>query len=358
MSYEQRLDTLYRPVINRVSAEPLAQRGRPETAVTGAEKSTALAELETARTASMFPGDREGSGRFVASDTNLDNQPLSFSDLIDVINPLQHIPLLSSAYRAMTGDEISAPARVAGSTLFFGPIGAASAATNLITAEITGKDVGEHFVSLFTDDVSDDSLPETLETVNAVGVGAGGDSAADIPAAPVIPDKSDDPAEPLSPDAPFSFGLPEAASVPEPRRVIGFAGSAEPVALESLPPDILSALYSGQTVRPVSAAGSSGNDNLTPEVTDASALNPQNHANAVEATPRWSLWSTPDGALPSRTSAIDTYGGIMPVGPAGAGDIISQAGWAAATAPEVLARYQDSVNLQKQPSKSYLDISQ
>ena len=35
----------------------------------------------------------------------------TFDDLIDVINPLQHLPIVSTIYRAITGDEITPHAR-------------------------------------------------------------------------------------------------------------------------------------------------------------------------------------------------------------------------------------------------------
>ena len=50
---------------------------------------------------------------------------LSFSDLIDILNPLQHIPIINTVYRAITGDRESAMADVIGGTLYGGPIGAA-----------------------------------------------------------------------------------------------------------------------------------------------------------------------------------------------------------------------------------------
>ncbi|MEP4884867.1 MAG: hypothetical protein ABJ215_00715, partial [Alphaproteobacteria bacterium] len=37
-----------------------------------------------------------------------------FSTLLDIVNPLQHIPLVSSLYREITGDEISPSARIVG----------------------------------------------------------------------------------------------------------------------------------------------------------------------------------------------------------------------------------------------------
>jgi hypothetical protein len=72
---------------------------------------------------------------------------ITLADLIDVINPLQHIPVVSSIYRHVTGDELNVAPRVLGSTLFFGPIGAAVAVVNAVIEGITGKDVGDHVIA-------------------------------------------------------------------------------------------------------------------------------------------------------------------------------------------------------------------
>ncbi len=66
-----------------------------------------------------------------------------FWNLLDVINPLQHIPVISTIYRALTGDEISPAAKLAGGTLFGGPLGAAAAIASIAVEEATGSDVGE-----------------------------------------------------------------------------------------------------------------------------------------------------------------------------------------------------------------------
>lgn len=71
----------------------------------------------------------------------------SFGDIVDIINPFQHIPLLSNIYRDMLGDTISPAARIAGSALFFGPIGAAFAVANVALQGATGKDAGDHMVA-------------------------------------------------------------------------------------------------------------------------------------------------------------------------------------------------------------------
>jgi hypothetical protein len=74
----------------------------------------------------------------------------TFADLIDVVNPLQHIPLISTFYREASGDQIAPGPRVLGSTLFFGPIGFAGAMANVMVEESTGKDIGEHMASWIT----------------------------------------------------------------------------------------------------------------------------------------------------------------------------------------------------------------
>jgi len=46
-----------------------------------------------------------------------------FNDIIDIINPLQHIPVVSSLYQSLTGDTIGAVAQIIGGAAFGGPIG-------------------------------------------------------------------------------------------------------------------------------------------------------------------------------------------------------------------------------------------
>ncbi len=77
---------------------------------------------------------------------------LTFGDLIDVINPLQHVPVVATIYRSMTGDTIAPGPRLAGGGLFGGLIGLAGAAFNLAIEETTGKDLGGHMLALLTGD--------------------------------------------------------------------------------------------------------------------------------------------------------------------------------------------------------------
>lgn len=63
----------------------------------------------------------------------------TFGDIIDIINPLQHIPIVNSIYRKVTGDVIAPAMEIAGGALFGGPIGAAlSVVTNVFKSQFQG----------------------------------------------------------------------------------------------------------------------------------------------------------------------------------------------------------------------------
>lgn len=68
-------------------------------------------------------------------------------DLIDMINPLQHIPVLNYAYRRITGDEIKPISSIIGGALFGGAAGAASGLVSAIVESETGKSVPETVMS-------------------------------------------------------------------------------------------------------------------------------------------------------------------------------------------------------------------
>lgn len=61
----------------------------------------------------------------------------SFGDLItDMVNPLQHIPVIGQLYRAVTGDEIAPASQVAGGAIFGGPIGGLISLASAIFGEL------------------------------------------------------------------------------------------------------------------------------------------------------------------------------------------------------------------------------
>ena len=63
---------------------------------------------------------------------------LSFLDILDAVNPLQHIPLISSIYRKISGDSISDVPKFVGGALYGGPVGLVAAlGSYIIEAEST-----------------------------------------------------------------------------------------------------------------------------------------------------------------------------------------------------------------------------
>ena len=67
----------------------------------------------------------------------------TFSDLLDIVNPLQHLPIISTLYRAITGDKIGTPEKIIGDTLYGGSLGFVSSVADSVFQSLTGKNVGD-----------------------------------------------------------------------------------------------------------------------------------------------------------------------------------------------------------------------
>lgn len=73
-----------------------------------------------------------------------------FTDILDTINPLQHIPVVASAYQAATGDIPSTAAKLLGGALFGGPIGFVVSLFDTLIEQSTGATVMENLVAAAT----------------------------------------------------------------------------------------------------------------------------------------------------------------------------------------------------------------
>ena len=93
----------------------------------GAEWINANSDLELGM---EFGGDGPSTG-----DT------LGFDDLLDIVNPLQHIPIVNTVYRDLTGDQIDPWARVVGAGLYGGPLGVLMAGIDAAMMQETGRDL-------------------------------------------------------------------------------------------------------------------------------------------------------------------------------------------------------------------------
>jgi len=77
-----------------------------------------------------------------------DGGDYSFLDVVDMVNPFQHIPVLNTIYRNFTGDTIKPISQIIGGSLFGGPVGAVSSTANVIIKNRTGKDIAENVFAL------------------------------------------------------------------------------------------------------------------------------------------------------------------------------------------------------------------
>jgi hypothetical protein len=87
---------------------------------------------------------------------------LGFGDFIDIINPLQHVPIVATLYRNLTGDRIGIVPRVLGGALWGRIGGFVSGIVNAAVEWFTGKDIGDHIYSALW------GKPEGVEAESAV----------------------------------------------------------------------------------------------------------------------------------------------------------------------------------------------
>ena len=119
----------------------------------------APANASPIHTASVAP-----SGNIAATDED----GFSFNDLLDIVNPLQHLPVLSTLYREFTGDEIRPESRVVGGGIFGGIIGAAASLVDVAVEELSGDTMGSHVMTaLFGDEEAEPPKEDDLIQVAA-----------------------------------------------------------------------------------------------------------------------------------------------------------------------------------------------
>lgn len=83
----------------------------------------------------------------------------TFGDVIDMINPMHHLPVISKYYREQTEDDASEGSKLVGGALFGGLIGGvAGLVTSVANAAIrheTHQDLSEQFLAMAEDSISE-----------------------------------------------------------------------------------------------------------------------------------------------------------------------------------------------------------
>jgi len=123
-----------------------------------------------------------------------DPKGFGFRDLIDIVNPLQHLPIIGSIYRWVTGDRPGAAAQIAGDALYGGPIGVGVSLLSAATEDSQGHDVGERVIAAIFG--PSDANATAVAAVAPATAPAPGPQPAGTPMAPV-PAKADHPPIPL-----------------------------------------------------------------------------------------------------------------------------------------------------------------
>lgn len=76
------------------------------------------------------------------------DENFKFRDVVDIVNPLHHLPIVNMVYRGITNDELHPMSQILGGALYGGPVGAVTGTANAITKIQTGKDIGDHALSI------------------------------------------------------------------------------------------------------------------------------------------------------------------------------------------------------------------
>ena len=74
-------------------------------------------------------------------------QDLTFDDVLDIINPLQHLPVISTIYRELTGDKIKPAMQILGDLGYGGPSGFVLSCFQVLFGQISGDDLGGHLMA-------------------------------------------------------------------------------------------------------------------------------------------------------------------------------------------------------------------
>jgi hypothetical protein len=114
------------------------------------------------------PAPAAGSGQFFSG-----AQGPNFGDLVDTLNPLEHIPIVSSIYHAIRGEshEISPAANIIGGALFGGVFGLVAGLADVIFHQATGHSVGGAVMASLRGDSSAEAVQYAARDAGQVHLG-------------------------------------------------------------------------------------------------------------------------------------------------------------------------------------------
>jgi len=146
-----------------------------------------------------------------------------FRDLIDIVNPLQHLPIISSIYRYLTGDRPGEAAQIAGDALYGGPIGVALSLAGAVTEDAQGHGLGERALAA----VFGSGAKETAVASAAPTPAAPAAAAQPSPSPPKQLAAAIAAANPAAPTAPARAPMPLFGGIALPQTPLGQNSAAE-----------------------------------------------------------------------------------------------------------------------------------
>lgn len=88
------------------------------------------------------------------------NEQFGFADLVDMVNPLHHVPVVGHLYREITGDTIKPISKIVGGAAFGGPLGVMTALADTVITHETGKDMAGNAFDIAFGEKPTPSKPE------------------------------------------------------------------------------------------------------------------------------------------------------------------------------------------------------
>lgn len=162
----------------------------PVWAPAGAVDSGPQAQIAATLSSAVPPAEKPGFESALAYADAKNHAPATpeefgFGDLIDMVNPLQHLPVVGYLYRELTGDEIKPIGRIIGGGVYGGFAGIATGLIETVVEHETGKSVGENVYAMVAEGQKPTYRSETVDEpekrLNAAIKTAQDDDVKDLP---------------------------------------------------------------------------------------------------------------------------------------------------------------------------------
>jgi hypothetical protein len=156
----------FQHILDKLAAQAQQAKSSTQTQATNFAMTKASGWTSNASSAATATADSSTSASIASASSNTHSFKSFMKNLWDVVNPLQHIPVVSAIYRHATGDTISDGAHFAGDALYGGVIGGAISMADIAFKKTTGNDAGETVIASLTGKGHSPSPSDTMVAQN------------------------------------------------------------------------------------------------------------------------------------------------------------------------------------------------